>query len=126
MTTLTIVDAYLAAALKRAEFERTEGGAICATVPGFAGVIAFGDTLQACVAGLIDRLEDFVLVGLQEGIVDMPVLDGIDPNTADRASLGQYDGKRGSEVRREFYEDEAAFEAALAALDREDEEQHRA
>jgi predicted RNase H-like HicB family nuclease len=69
---------YLGAALKQAHYE-LEDNIFFAEIPGFAGIVASGDTLEDCRQQLIDVLEGWLLVGVRHGHT-LPVLDGINLN----------------------------------------------
>ncbi len=69
---------YLGAALKLAHYE-LEDNTFFAEIPGFAGIVAYGDTLEDCRQQLIDVLEGWLLLGIRHGH-SLPVLDGINLN----------------------------------------------
>ena len=66
---------YIEAALRRAEYETLENGTYMATVDGLRGVIATGETIEACRADLIEVIEEWITIRLQRGL-DIPALDG--------------------------------------------------
>lgn len=115
MATQTAFAEYMAAALAGARYELLEEeGVIGATIPGCAGVIAFGFTREECSNELQRRLSDWINVGLRRGI-DLPTLNGVrlDPASADDLPVvdeGLSDGQ--------FYADDEALEAAFAEMDK--------
>lgn len=86
MPLITIVEDYVLAAMRRAVFERLEGGTIAATVPEAFGVVAFGGDGRECLGNLYERLADWALVSLERGY-ELPVLDDIDLNSEMRRIL---------------------------------------
>jgi len=69
---------YLRAALGKAHYELLEGGeGFYGEIPGFAGVLAQGATLEACREELASRLEDWILFRISRHL-PIPVLDGLD------------------------------------------------
>ncbi|MFZ2470937.1 MAG: type II toxin-antitoxin system HicB family antitoxin [Methanothrix sp.] len=66
---------YIEAALKRAKYETLRNGTYMATVDGLQGVIATGETIEACRVDLIEVIEEWITIRLQrdQGI---PALDG--------------------------------------------------
>jgi predicted RNase H-like HicB family nuclease len=66
---------YIDAALKRAKYDTLENGTYMATVDGLRGVIATGETIEACREDLIEVIEEWVTIRLQKGL-DIPTLDG--------------------------------------------------
>ncbi len=57
---------YLRAALKTAHYE-LEAGKFYGEIPGFQGVYAQGDTLEACREELESVLEGWLLLGIRLG-----------------------------------------------------------
>lgn len=78
-----ILTDYVSQALAQAAYDKLEDGSFAGHIPGFAGVIAFGNTLKECEAELRSTLEDWILVGLKLGH-PLPVVDGIDLNKEPR------------------------------------------
>jgi predicted RNase H-like HicB family nuclease len=74
---------YIAKAVEKAEYERTEKRRYFATVPGFKGLWAEGKTVEAARRELIETLEDWVLLAIRFGD-DIPVVGGIDLNRVGR------------------------------------------
>jgi predicted RNase H-like HicB family nuclease len=69
---------YLNAAMSRAHYELLGGGeGFCGEIPGFQGVLAQADTLEACRGELASTLEDWLLFRLSRQL-PIPVLDGLD------------------------------------------------
>ena len=69
---------YIQGALRKAHYELEEG-TYFAEIGGFDGVLASGETLEACREELIDVLEGWLIVGIRHGHV-LPVVDEIDLN----------------------------------------------
>lgn len=68
---------YIQAALRRAKYEvLPEDQTFYANIPGFQGVWANADTLEACREELREVLEDWIVLGLRLGH-PLPVVDGI-------------------------------------------------
>lgn len=70
---------YMAAAMRRAEYEQLEDGTWFAVIPGFEGLWANGPTRSDCERELRSALEDWILVKTHFND-PLPVIDGIDPN----------------------------------------------
>lgn len=66
---------YIEAALRRAKYETLENGTYMATVDGLQGVIATGETIEACRVDLIEVIEELITIRLQRGL-GIPALDG--------------------------------------------------
>ncbi|MBM2831234.1 MAG: hypothetical protein HW414_286 [Dehalococcoidia bacterium] len=79
MATRFVLTDYVNQALAHAAYDKLEDGTFAGRIPLCSGVVAFGTTLQRCVAELRSTLEDWILVGLKLGHA-MPVIDGIDLN----------------------------------------------
>src|SRR5947209_6068691 len=60
MSVVTIVEAYIFAALKRAVTEGLEDGTIVATIPELPGIIAYGSDVHECSRKLYDMIEGMV------------------------------------------------------------------
>lgn len=68
---------YLAAAMHRAHYEILEDtGEFYGEIPGFDGVYANADSLEACRDLLAEVLEDWVLLGIAMHD-ELPEVDGI-------------------------------------------------
>ena len=74
-----ILTGYIEQALSRAEYDKLEDGTFCGRVPNCKGVVAFGQTLQACEDELRSTLEDWILVGLKLNHV-LPIFEDYDLN----------------------------------------------
>lgn len=68
---------YIQAAMAKAKYEILEDdGTYFGRIPGFKGVIANADTLEACREELRSVLEDWILLGIRFGD-RLPVVDGL-------------------------------------------------
>jgi len=69
---------YLRLAMGRAHYELLgDGEGFCGEIPGFQGVLAQGDTLEACREELASTLEDWLLFRISRHL-PIPVLQGLD------------------------------------------------
>ena len=68
---------YLNKALEGADYKKLEDGTWFAEIPGFAGVWANARTLEECRRELVEVLEEWILLKLQDH-EQIPVVDGID------------------------------------------------
>jgi predicted RNase H-like HicB family nuclease len=69
---------YLRLAMGRAHYELLGNGeGYCGEIPGFQGVLAQGDTLEACREELASTLEDWLLFRISRHL-PIPVLQGLD------------------------------------------------
>ncbi|MDP2662800.1 MAG: type II toxin-antitoxin system HicB family antitoxin [Dehalococcoidia bacterium] len=76
---------YIRAAMARAKYEiLPDSGAYYGSIPGFQGVWADAQTLEACRGELQEVLEDWILLALRR-TEPLPVVDGIDLNVKDVA-----------------------------------------
>ncbi len=66
---------YIEAALRRAKYETLGNGTYMATVDSLQGVIATGETIEACRVDLIEVIEEWITVRLQRGL-GIPAVDG--------------------------------------------------
>lgn len=57
---------YVHTALKKADYRKHEDGVWFADIPGFDGVWATGETVEACRAELIEVLEDWIVLKLSD------------------------------------------------------------
>lgn len=71
---------FKAAAIRRARVEAKGGGLWYATIPNFQGVWASQDSAKGALEELEEVLHDWLLVKIQEGDRDIPVIDEIDLN----------------------------------------------
>jgi predicted RNase H-like HicB family nuclease len=67
---------YVAKALERAVYEPIEDGAWAASVRGLRGVIATGDSVEACRQQLAEVVEEWVLVRVARQL-PVPRLGGL-------------------------------------------------
>ena len=118
MPLLTIVEAWTLAALQTATGERLEDGTFVASVPGLEGVIATGADVHECLRSLYERLDDYVRVGLANGL-RIPAIGGVDLNTDAARILATYHPTRiaAPASHREFYADPAALRRGLGLPD---------
>jgi predicted RNase H-like HicB family nuclease len=70
-----MIRTYLDHALRRASYSRLEDGSWCAEVRGLRGVIATGDTVEACRADLESVVEGWIILRVAKGL-SIPPLDG--------------------------------------------------
>ncbi len=68
---------YIQKAMNKARYEILEDGAYYGEIPGFQGVFAYADSLEACREQLQEVLEGWILLGLRLGH-HLPTVDGID------------------------------------------------
>jgi predicted RNase H-like HicB family nuclease len=68
--------AYIQNSMRLAKYEILEGGAYYGEIPGFEGVWAQADDLEACREELQSALEDWLVLGLRLGHT-LPVVAGI-------------------------------------------------
>ncbi len=72
-----MLTAYIQAAMRRAHYEILEDGTYYGAIPGFQGVYANTDTLEACRDELQSVLEGWLLLSLDRHL-PIPVVDGLD------------------------------------------------
>ena len=111
----TIIEDYVLAAMKRAQYDESEGGGVMASVPGF-GFLTSGDDLHEAATDLYARLQAWVRNAISRGF-ELPALDGIDLNSNRANLLTTYRAAVEPEPEEEFYEDEKAMEEAFAEHD---------
>ena len=68
---------YLNKSLEGADYKKLEDGTWFAEIPGFAGVWANARTLEECRRELVEVLEEWILLKLQDH-EQVPVVAGID------------------------------------------------
>jgi predicted RNase H-like HicB family nuclease len=69
---------YLRLAMSRAHYELLSGGeGFYGEIPGFQGVLAQGETLEACREELASTLEDWLIFRISRHL-PTPVLQGLD------------------------------------------------
>ena len=71
-----MISRYVDRALRRARYKRLEDDSYCATVVGLRGVIAIGPSLETCRDGLMEIVEEWVLVRVSRGL-RVPSLGGV-------------------------------------------------
>ena len=113
MPTISIVDDYIIAAIKRAEFERLLDNSVTALAPGFPGLIALGRDAKACMNDLWRRLDEWVQASFEEGL-ELPIIDGIDLNTEESRKLASYHRRQDERGRQRFFETDEQFLESLA------------
>ena len=67
---------YIQTALRKARYEILEDDSYYGEIPGFSGVFADADTLEACRDQLQEVLEGWILLGLRLGH-ELPEGDGM-------------------------------------------------
>lgn len=70
-----MISRYVTQALERADYRVIEDGTFAATVRGLRGVVATGNTLEACRRELAEVVEEWVLVRVARGL-HVPTLAG--------------------------------------------------
>jgi predicted RNase H-like HicB family nuclease len=71
-----MLTSYIQAAMRLAKYEILEDQTYYGEIPGFPGVWANADSLEACRDELQSVLEDWLILGLRMGHV-LPVVAGI-------------------------------------------------
>jgi predicted RNase H-like HicB family nuclease len=72
--------AYIQAAMRRAKYELlADHEGFVATIPGFKGLIAHAESLEACREELQEVLQSWMLLRMDEGL-PLPVIEGLDLN----------------------------------------------
>lgn len=72
----TMLTAYILAAMKRARYEILDDRSYYGEIPGFRGVYANAETLEACRDQLQDVLEGWIVLGLRLGH-ELPSVSGL-------------------------------------------------
>ncbi len=72
-----MLTAYIQAAMRRAQYELLDDGTYYGEIPGFQGVYANADNLEACRNLLQDVLEGWLLVSFAKQL-PVPIVDGVD------------------------------------------------
>ena len=70
---------YIEKAMRKAEYEKLEGGNYSGKLSQCPGVIAFGETLYQCHEELRFALEGWLIVKIRHGD-KLPVIEGINLN----------------------------------------------
>lgn len=68
---------YICASMHKATYEILSDGSFYGEIPGFQGVYANAETLEACRDELQEVLEGWIILGLRLGH-SLPVVDSID------------------------------------------------
>ena len=74
------------AAMRQAQYEKSEEDGWLATIPGFKGLWASGATIEDAREDLYSALDGWIAVHLLIGKNSLPEIDGISPNHAKKAS----------------------------------------
>jgi predicted RNase H-like HicB family nuclease len=74
--TRAILTEYIRAAMHRATYEILSDGTFYGEIPGFQGVYANAETLEACREQLQEVLEGWIVLGLRLGH-SLPVVEGV-------------------------------------------------
>lgn len=74
-----MLTAYIQAGMKRAKYEVLEDHTHYGEIPGFQGVYANMDTLEACREELQSVFEGWIILGLKMGH-PFPEVDGLRPD----------------------------------------------
>lgn len=74
-----MLTSYIDAAMRHAAYKMYEDGTFFATIPGFQGVWAHAETVEACREELREGLEDWLLLSIADHD-PLPIIDGIDLN----------------------------------------------
>jgi len=73
-----MLTAYIGTALRHAQYEQMEDGeGWFATISGFPGLWAHGNTVEETRQDLASALEGWIILGLRQG-EKLPIIDGID------------------------------------------------
>ena len=75
---------YCTEALKQAHYKRLEDESWFADIPGFMGVWANAETVEATREELYGVLQEWLLLKLKDGDI-LPIVNGIDLNTLNAA-----------------------------------------
>lgn len=68
-----MITASIHAALRRAHYELEEG-VFYGEIPGFDGIVAYGDSLESCREQLLEVLEGWLIAGIRHDHA-LPVLN---------------------------------------------------
>ena len=71
-----MLTAYILTAMKHARYEILDDRTYYGEIPGFQGVYANANTLEACREQLQDVLEGWIILGLKMGH-ELPSVDGL-------------------------------------------------
>jgi predicted RNase H-like HicB family nuclease len=70
---------YINTAIENAEYKKLEDGTWFVEVPGYEGVWANGDNIEACRRELMEVLEEWLLLKIKDN-EPIPTIKGIDIN----------------------------------------------
>ena len=76
-----MITAYISKAMDLAQYKTLDDGQQFGEVPGFPGVWATGKDITVCGEELQEVLEEWLLLKLQDGDDDIPIVEGIDLTT---------------------------------------------
>ncbi len=76
VTMMATVLQYMEAAMRRASYERIEGGAWFASIPGLGGLWATGSTIEEARKDLLEALDGWIEVSAKAGC-RLPDIDGV-------------------------------------------------
>ena len=77
---------YILGAMRRAKYDLLEDDeGFVGTIPGFRGLIGHAKSLEACRDDLFGALQSWLLLKLQQGDRDIPVIEHIDLKSPKRA-----------------------------------------
>ncbi len=62
-----MIQDYLNASLKKADYKRLENGEWFAEIPGYEGVWAASSTVEECRRELIEVLEEWLILKIRDG-----------------------------------------------------------
>ena len=83
---------YIRASMRLAKYEiLSDDGTFYGEIPGFDGVYANADTLEACRDELEEVLEEWILFRISRNL-SLPIVDGIE--YCDKLGLAEMIGKR--------------------------------
>lgn len=68
---------YCEKALQQAQYKKLDDGTWFAEIEGFQGVWGNGRTIEACRQDLLEVLEEWLILKLQDGD-PLPVIDGLE------------------------------------------------
>lgn len=71
-----MITAYIQTAMRQATYEILEDGSFYGEIPGFQGVYANAESLDACREELQEVLEGWIVLGLRLGHT-LPVVNGL-------------------------------------------------
>lgn len=75
-----LIDRYVSRAMLRAEVKQYPDGSWFAEIPGFRGVWANNSSQEKTLAELEETLHEWIVLKIEDGDRDLPVVDSIDLN----------------------------------------------